>query len=249
VRNIELARVHVDSRTPLHGIRARVRIRIMTAARDPETGEVVGPHWETRTDGTRHLVGDEPKRKRSRRKPANHMAPGTWRYDTDESGRKFKRALTAEETAQKERFRAEKEERDRQHRSLLASLVPTVSPEGECPAGHEQIFPMTPGKYPGRVLVELERPNGSTFVMTHRAFGGEDKGIEPFEYVNSYVRFAKNGLRYRTRGTMYASVEEMRASARALLETANRIEAAGEPMAERPHPLIRFPMPTEAGES
>ena len=104
---------------------------------------------------------------------------------------------------------------------------------------------MTPGKYPGRVLVEVDRPNGSTFVMTHRAFSGEDKGVEPFQYVNSYIRFTKNGLRYRTRGTMFASVAEMRAAAEALRDAADRIEAEEGPVAETPHPLVRFPMPSQ----
>jgi hypothetical protein len=221
-------------------------------AHDPETGEVLeGPHWETQPDGARVFVGEEPPRKRRKRAAlrAPGMTPGTWRWDTADDGRRFKRPLTPEEITERERFRAEKEEREREHRNLIAALMPIVAPEGDPPTAHEQLFPMSAGKYPGKVMVELPRTNGSAFVMTHRAWSGEDHGVEPFEYVNCYIRFTKNGLRYRTRGVMFRDVVEMRAAARALEMAADRIGEADETPPEPEPTHAPAPHPTRSEQA
>ena len=173
------------------------------------------------------------------------MKPGTWRWDVDEAGHRFRRELTPEEIAARDASKVLAEEKRIAMRALLEQLIPAGRLPGEPPVKTDRLFPLDARTSQGTEIVSVVRPNGSKLRLVSRYYDGQARtGRRPLAYVSGHVVFTQPGshLPFRSTGVMFERVE-LRAVGQALLDEATRLDAL-EAAGELPEFLANAPSPS-----
>ena len=173
------------------------------------------------------------------------MKPGTWRWDVDEAGHRFRRELTPEEIAARDASKVLAEEKRIAMRALLEQLIPAGRLPGEPPVKTDRLFPLDARTSQGTEIVSVVRPNGSKLRLVSRYYDGQARtGRRPLAYVSGHVVFTQPGshLPFRSTGVMFER-GELRAVGQALLDEATRLDAL-EAAGELPEFLANAPSPS-----
>lgn len=206
----------------------------MCIVHDPDTGEVLDPvsvkasrsrarravyDWTSLPDGTRIRT----------KNGVPQFPPGTWRWDIDNEGHRYKRALTIEELAAREVSKADRESQFAAHMRLMEELVPAWRGPEDPPVStfDSRLARCDARLLAGEELALLDRPRGGKLRLVGRIYDGAGiDGHDPIIYATAHALFRDgHGNLWRSRGVMITR-EQLRPFAAALTAYADKLDAA-----------------------